>query len=83
MCAMLVQVRCAWLQLCIAAEDEAALEDALAFSREQGRMKFVRPLYKALYRSKVGKEAALEQFKKVRATYHPIAQKMVASDLEL
>ena len=78
-----MQVRCAWLLLCIGAEDEAALQDALAFAREQGRMKFVRPLYKALYKSKMGKQAALDQFQEVRTMYHPIAGKMVASDLKL
>jgi leukotriene-A4 hydrolase len=78
-----VQVRCKWLLLCISAEDAAALEDALAFAREQGRMKYVRPLYDSLYRSKMGKDAALEQFQVVRGTYHPICAKMVASDLKL
>ena len=78
-----MQVRCAWLLLCIGAEDAAALDDALAFAREQGRMKFVRPLYKALYKSKMGRKAAVDQFKDVRTMYHPIAAKMVASDLKL
>lgn len=47
----------------------------------QGRMKFLRPLYRALFRSKAGKQAALDTFAACRATYHPIAQKMVAADL--
>ena len=46
-------------------------------------MKYVRPLYKALYRSKVGRHAAVEQFKQVQGMYHPICAKMVASDLQL
>jgi leukotriene-A4 hydrolase len=78
-----MQVRCKWLLLCIGAEDSAALEDALLFSREQGRMKFVRPLYKALYKSKMGRLAALEQFKGIRFAYHPICEKMIAADLHV
>jgi hypothetical protein len=76
-----LQVRCAWLQVCITAEDEAALGDALAFAAEQGRMKFVRPMYKALHYSQMGQAAADEQFRKLQDTYHPIARKMVAADL--
>jgi hypothetical protein len=78
---VLVQVRCEWAQLCIAAEDVAVLQDALAFAAECGRMKFVRPLYKALHHSTVGKAAGMEQFVRLQDTLHPIARKMVAADL--
>lgn len=74
-------MRIAWLKVCIAAEDDAVLEDALAFAREQGRMKFVRPLYKALYNSRMGKAKALAQFEEMMDTYHPIARKMIGADL--
>ena len=80
---MCLQVRIKWLQLCIKAEDAAALPDALAFAGEQGRMKYVRPLYAALASSKMGKDAAVEQFVRLRSTYHPICAKMVAGDLKL
>ena len=46
-------------------------------------MKYVRPMYKGLFRSKMGKQAALDTFVAHRAALHPIAQKMVASDLGL
>lgn len=78
-----MQVRMAWLKVCIAADDEAVLEDALAYAREQGRMKFVRPLYKALYHSEMGKDRALAQFQALQDTYHPIARKMIAADLKV
>jgi leukotriene-A4 hydrolase len=76
-----VQVRCEWAQLCIAAEDSAVLQDALAFAAECGRMKFVRPLYKVMHHSTIGKAAAMEQFLRLQHTLHPIARKMVAADL--
>ncbi len=49
----------------------------------QGRMKYLRPLYRSLYRSKMGRALALSTFEEVRASYHPIASKMVAADLGL
>ncbi len=52
---------------------------AVGFLKEQGRMKYLRPLYRALARKH--KDLALETFKGAAASYHPIAAKMVASDL--
>lgn len=78
---MAVQFRCAWLQLCIAAEDEAVLEDAKAFVTGLGRMKFIRPIYQCLFRSKMGNSFALEMFDQLTNAYHPIARKVVAADL--
>jgi leukotriene-A4 hydrolase len=46
-------------------------------------MKFLRPLYRALFKSKMGRQLALDTFTQCRAAYHPIAQKMVAADLGL
>ena len=56
---------------------------AVQFLKEQGRMKFLRPLYRALFRSKMGKQAALDTFKEAGGSYHPIAAKMVAADLSV
>lgn len=53
------------------------------FLKEQGRMKFLRPLYKALYKSKMGRDIAVQTFQEFRQTYHPIAAKMVAADLHV
>ena len=70
------------LRLCVA-EDEAVLPLAVQFLKEQGRMKFLRPLYRALFRSRMGKQAALDTFKEAGSSYHPIAAKMVAADLNV
>lgn len=78
-----MQVRCAWIQLCVSAEDNAVLADALAFAGECGRMKFVRPLYRALAHSAFGRAAGVAQFQRLQGTLHPIARKMVAADLGL
>ena len=68
---------------CCLAEDEAVLPLTVQFLKEQGRMKFLRPLYKALFKSKMGKETAVQTFKEARSSYHPIAAKMVAADLQV
>ena len=78
-------MRCSWLRLRIGASDESALPSVAAFLLEQGRMKFLRPLYRALHRSRSQAMRAFAQatFERARASYHPIAAKMVAQDLGL
>lgn len=44
-----------------------------------GRMKFVRPLFRAL--NKFDRKLALETFEKYRDFYHPICRSMVQKDL--
>lgn len=63
--------------------DDAVLDMTAAFLKEQGRMKYLRPLYRALYKSSIGKETALKTFEEARQGYHPIAAKMVANDLKV
>ena len=75
--------RAAWYRLAISAEDASVLPHAVEMLRAQGRMKYLRPLYRSLFRSKMGKEVAMSTFKECRASYHPIAQKMVGADLGL
>jgi len=65
----------------IEAGDETIVPIVLRFITTQGRMKFVRPLYRALFKSDVGKEIAVKTFLENRDFYHPIAAKMVATDL--
>mmetsp|Transcript_4668 Transcript_4668/g.6066 ORF Transcript_4668/g.6066 Transcript_4668/m.6066 type:complete len:381 (+) Transcript_4668:114-1256(+) len=77
------EVRFCWQTLCIRSEGEFCLPCVETFIKEQGRMKFIRPLYRELYRSKFGKTNAMKWFAEWRSNYHPIAQKMVAKDLEL
>jgi leukotriene-A4 hydrolase len=47
-------------------------------------LQYLRPLYRALWRSgPQGKQLALDTFAKVGDKYHPIARKMVETDLQL
>ncbi len=70
-------------KLAISAEDPAILPVALRLATTAGRMKYCRPLYRALYASKMGKSAAVKAFKENSDFYHAIAAKMIAQDLGL
>ena len=70
-------------QLAIAAEDESIVPVVVRFITTQGRMKFTRPLYKALYHSKMASDLAVKTFLENKDFYHPICTKMVASDLSV
>jgi len=80
------EIRCSWYLLCLKAGDDVILPKVETMLREQGRMKFVRPLLRTMFESqrlKGGKEKALEIFQKCRGLYHPICAKMAAVDLKL
>jgi leukotriene-A4 hydrolase len=68
--------------LAVEAGDVSLLPVVIRFITSQGRMKFVRPLYRALFQSEMGKELAFATFIKNRDFYHPIAAKMIAVDLD-
>lgn len=69
--------------LAVDAGDESILPVVISFITSQGRMKFVRPLYRALFKSTMGKDIAVSTFLANHTFYHPIAAKMVATDLNL
>ena len=67
--------------LAIAAEDESMIMVILHFVTSQGRMKFTRPLYRALFASK-WRGVAIDAFMEHQNFYHPICAKMLANDLK-
>lgn len=77
------EIRFRWYQLGLKVNWEAVLAPTLEFVTSQGRMKFTRPLYRALFKSTIGKEKAVETFQKHRDFYHAICAKLVAKDLHL
>jgi leukotriene-A4 hydrolase len=77
------EIRFRYYTLGIRAGITAVHAPAVAFLGEQGRMKFVRPLYRDLFAAPESKALALSTFKKLRDTYHSICSKMVAKDLGL
>lgn len=63
----------------LAAEDESVYHPAADLLGKVGRMKFVRPLYRALER--VDRPLALEMFENNKLFYHPICKAQVEKDL--
>lgn len=63
-----------WLQIAIESEYEAAYPRLNSFLGTVGRMKFLKPLYKALMKTEKGRVRAREIYAKARPGYHPIAQ---------
>ncbi len=71
------EIRVAWLTLAVASGYEAALpavEDVLG---RVGRMKYLRPLYVALFARPQTRELARSLFTRYAARYHPIARQVV------
>ncbi|MEY4547132.1 MAG: hypothetical protein RL685_3327 [Pseudomonadota bacterium] len=67
------EILSAWLQLALESEYAPALPRAEAFLGEVGRMKYLRPLYRALAIRPQTRERARELFQRYRPGYHPIA----------
>lgn len=72
-----------YCDLAIQAEDSSILPTVTRFITTQGRMKFTRPLYRALYKSRMGRKLAISTFLANKDFYHPICVKMVAQDLKV
>ncbi|KAI9323384.1 peptidase family M1-domain-containing protein [Dichotomocladium elegans] len=76
-------VRFRWQHLCLMANYKPIYPHVLEFVVEQGRMKFVRPLYRLLYKADGGADLARETFIKHKAFYHPIAAQLIEKDIGL
>ncbi|CAK7223409.1 Leucyl aminopeptidase yscIV [Sporothrix eucalyptigena] len=74
-----VEVKSAYYAVSLRAEDKSTYQGTADLLGTVGRMKFVRPLYRAL--NKVDRALALSTFEKNRDFYHPICRSMVEKDL--
>jgi hypothetical protein len=67
------EVRFRWYTLAIKHGYDTVYLNVVSFLKEQGRMKFVRPLFRDLFRAQgVAKQIALDTFAQHREAYHPI-----------
>jgi len=73
------ELRFRFLRLALGAKWEGGVEPAKELATSQGRMKFTRPIYRAL--KSYDATVARDVFTKHKASYHPICSKMVARDL--
>ncbi|KAL1897347.1 Leucyl aminopeptidase yscIV [Sporothrix stenoceras] len=74
-----VEVKSAYYVVALRAQDKSTYQGTADLLGTVGRMKFVRPLYRAL--NKVDRPLALATFEKNRDFYHPICKAMVEKDL--
>lgn len=77
------EIRFRWLRLGLKARWEESVGPALDFVTEQGRMKFVRPIYRDLYEWEAMRERAIAIFQRNRPAMMHVAAYVVAKDLHL
>eukprot|EP01137_Pigoraptor_chileana_P002980 Opistho-2@42537 len=77
------EIKFRWQQLCVQAEYEAIYPKVVEFITSQGRMKYVRPLYRSLFVSEKSRKLAVDTFQAHSGMYHNIAATMIAKDLKL
>lgn len=77
------EIKFRWLRLCVRSAYREQYSETVDFITMQGRMKFIRPLYKELYARKESKDLAVKTFQEHRKFYHPIAESLIAKDLHL
>ncbi|XP_052779283.1 leukotriene A-4 hydrolase-like [Mya arenaria] len=66
------EIKFRWLQLCIQAQHEPIIDEALQFVSDQGRMKFVQPVYRDLYKWSASRQRAKDNFLAHRNEMHNI-----------
>ncbi len=76
------EILAAWLRLAVRSGHAPAVQRALEWLGEVGRMKFLKPLYAALASHPDLRVRAQARFAELRDTYHPIARQVVRNLLE-
>ncbi len=75
------EVRFRWYRLCLRSGLAEVVPGVVGFLQEQGRMKYVIPLYRELARVEVGRAAAITCFAGARAAYHGVCVRKVEAEL--
>lgn len=77
------EIRFRWLRLCLRAEWVDAIPHAFEFINSQGRMKFVRPIYRDLYAWDRTRDQAVQNYQEHQHEMHSVTAGLLARDLEL
>ncbi|KPJ12486.1 Leukotriene A-4 hydrolase [Papilio machaon] len=56
------EIQYRWMRLCVRSKDSTKLDDVFNFLNNQGRMKFVRPIYRDLYAWEEVRQKAIDNF---------------------
>jgi hypothetical protein len=76
------EVKLGWSLLCIRSGMMDFMDSILAFLTGQGRMKYVRPIFRELLKTTFGRPLALKVYAEYGLNYHPICYKMLGVDIE-
>ncbi|UCF37290.1 MAG: M1 family metallopeptidase [Acidobacteriota bacterium] len=71
------EITALWSQLAISSWYEPAFPRLERFLEEQGRRKFLKPLYEELVKTPEGREFAARVYRVARPRYHPISQRTI------
>ncbi|ESO84303.1 hypothetical protein LOTGIDRAFT_222151 [Lottia gigantea] len=77
------EIRFKWIMLGIKAHWEDVLTRAFTFINEQGRMKFVRPIYRALNDWEEARQRTIDNFQQNRGEMHNLTETQLCRDLGL
>jgi len=72
-----------WLRLCLKAEYEEGVPLAIKFATSQGRMKYVRPIFRDLYNWEVTRQRAIDAYEKAKDQWMYVCAYTVGKDLHL
>lgn len=72
-----------WLRLCIKSQEKSKLQAALDFVNKQGRMKYVRPIYRELYAWKEVRQQTIDNFLANEKNMMHVSAYTVKKDLHL
>jgi len=77
------EIRFRWIRLGLKAHFEPSVEMAVQMVTEQGRMKFLRPIYRDLYDWEEKRQVGIDTYHKVKHTYMEVARQGLEKDLHI
>ncbi|KAL7288132.1 hypothetical protein TKK_0017795 [Trichogramma kaykai] len=77
------EIRFNWLRLCLKSKWEEKVDETLEFATSQGRLKFVRPLFRDVYAWEEMRQRAIDVFMANKDKMMFVTREMVAKDLHL
>ena len=72
-----------WLRLCLKSRWEPKVAEALEFATSQGRLKFVRPLFRDVYAWEEMRLRAIDTYLQYKDKMMYVTREMLAKDLHL
>lgn len=77
------EIKFRWIRLGLKCHWDDAIQRAIAFVKEQGRLKFLRPVYRDLYAWEKTRELAIKTFNEVKPNLMPMVIEATGKDLHL